>query len=575
MASTTATGCSGTSAWLAFGITITLARGPTSSGISFLILRGVKGSSSPCRSRSGALPPDHHSDCFVARPASNCASSTSGCHPESHTLASFPGAKNAMRRYVSRSSAGSFGSPAFLTAADNSFAPSKPAGYALAAAAMMTTPRTSAGWSTAVMRATQLPKACPATTAGPPPSWRIVLATSRAKSWRVSPFIGPELFPAPRGCGRTTRNPARAMPAATASKSSESRPRDGSSTTSGPEPSEIRSIRTSPYAKTSRLRSACASAVTGRIERATAKSAIAFPALSRALRKRRFMVSPFRAASRWHVASCKARIVRVDFRRRGLRSLQRSAIDLQPAGALRAEREEAALRRGEARPARGRPAQAGLPRAQPQRRGTDAGARRRRGDRLLGDHRVPRRSGAAGGDLHAEGPGRAGGDARADALHRRDAGRGRARSDLQPRVPSQIRRDERGGVRRLRRVQAPAQGVHAEDGARWVPGERHERSAGSPGENPGAHGVLDPVERRPLAPGCAAHARRRCGDAGDRAHGRPGPGKDVEGQAADRSLVRLNPGAPCVQADVLLRVPTQRAFSAPEKAGLGRRLLWV
>ncbi len=128
IASTTAAGCSGIRAWLAFGITMIVARSPNSSLISFIIARGLKGSSAACRSSSGAAPPDHHSDCLVARPAANWASSTSGCQPFSHTPASLPGAKKAVRRYYSRSASGSAMSPAFFTASDSSFAPAKPAG---------------------------------------------------------------------------------------------------------------------------------------------------------------------------------------------------------------------------------------------------------------------------------------------------------------------------------------------------------------------------------------------------------------------------------------------------------------
>ncbi|KAG1243811.1 hypothetical protein G6F65_022172 [Rhizopus arrhizus] len=52
----------------------------------------------------------------------------------------------------------------------------KPLGYCLAAAATMTTPRTSSGWSTPVVRATQLPKAWPTITTG----WRATLRITAA-----------------------------------------------------------------------------------------------------------------------------------------------------------------------------------------------------------------------------------------------------------------------------------------------------------------------------------------------------------------------------------------------------------
>jgi len=44
--------------------------------LSFIMPRGLKGSSSAWRSSSGTVPPGHHSDCLVAGPAANCASST-------------------------------------------------------------------------------------------------------------------------------------------------------------------------------------------------------------------------------------------------------------------------------------------------------------------------------------------------------------------------------------------------------------------------------------------------------------------------------------------------------------------
>ena len=56
----------------------------------------------------------------------------------------------------------------------------------------------------------------------------------------------------------------------------------------------------------------------------------------------------------------------------GLHALQRAAIDLQSAGALRAQCQGPAVRGAQARSARRRPAQAGVSRAQSQRRGADA-----------------------------------------------------------------------------------------------------------------------------------------------------------------------------------------------------------
>src|SRR5690348_8809394 len=73
------------------------------------------------------------------------------------------------------------------------------------------------------------------------------------------PLIGPRLAPMPRGCGRSTRNPSAASLCAIRSKSSAPRPRDGSSTISGPAPSSSTSICTSPREITERL--TCASAL--------------------------------------------------------------------------------------------------------------------------------------------------------------------------------------------------------------------------------------------------------------------------------------------------------------------------
>ena len=50
---------------------------------------------------------------------------------------------------------------------------------------------------------------------------------------------------------------------------------------------------------------------------------------------------------------------------------------------------------------------------------------------------------APAGELHAGGSGRARPHAHAHAFHRRDAGRRRARADLQPRLPAELPEDER------------------------------------------------------------------------------------------------------------------------------------
>src|SRR6266699_4079790 len=116
IASTTAAGCSGMRAWLASGITAIVTRPPSSSLSSFVVSRGLKGSSAAWRSSKGALPAPHHSSCRVARPAANWLAFTSGYQPSSHTLASWPGAMNVARRYFRRSSSGSVASALLVTA---------------------------------------------------------------------------------------------------------------------------------------------------------------------------------------------------------------------------------------------------------------------------------------------------------------------------------------------------------------------------------------------------------------------------------------------------------------------------
>ena len=64
---------------------------------------------------------------------------TSGWNPESHALASCPGAKNASCRYFRRSGSGSEGSAHLFTASASA------SGYRFAAAARIATPRTSSG----------------------------------------------------------------------------------------------------------------------------------------------------------------------------------------------------------------------------------------------------------------------------------------------------------------------------------------------------------------------------------------------------------------------------------------------
>src|SRR4051794_412365 len=65
IASTTAAGCSGNSAWLAFGITAIVTRSGNSSFNSFSVPFGLNGSIPACRSNSGTLPACHQSDCLT------------------------------------------------------------------------------------------------------------------------------------------------------------------------------------------------------------------------------------------------------------------------------------------------------------------------------------------------------------------------------------------------------------------------------------------------------------------------------------------------------------------------------
>src|SRR4030081_3561434 len=76
-----------------------------------------------------------------------------------------------------------------------------------------------------------------------------------------------------------------------------------------------------------------------------------------------------------------------------------------------------------------------------------------------------------------------------------------------------------------------------------------------------------PRERWAVAPGQGDHARRRRSHAGDRAHGRSRSRRYVEGHATGVALVRRDPRACRVQADVLLRLAADRAL--PAFAGKG------
>ena len=69
---------------------------------------------------------------------------------------------------------------------------------------------------------------------------RMVAATSCASTCKVRSFISPRLAPKPRGCGRSTRMPRAASCSATASRSSLPRCDEGSNTMASPSPSACR-----------------------------------------------------------------------------------------------------------------------------------------------------------------------------------------------------------------------------------------------------------------------------------------------------------------------------------------------
>ena len=113
---------------------------------------------------------------------------------------------------------------------------------------------------------------------------------------------------------------------------------------------------------------------------------------------------------------------------------------------------------------------------------------------------------APAGKFHAGRPVSAGKDARIDALHRRDAGGGSARSDLQSRLPAALCRDERGGVPGFRGIEAAAQGVHAGDGPQGISGEGYAGRARSAGAHLSSAWTMR--SRRAAGRGCKASGRR-------------------------------------------------------------------
>src|SRR5438132_14335313 len=90
IASTTAAGCSGSSAWLAFGITATVTRSGNSSFNSFSVPFGLNGSTAACKSSSGTLPAAHQSDCLTFAAATRWPSLASVHQPFSQIFGSLP-----------------------------------------------------------------------------------------------------------------------------------------------------------------------------------------------------------------------------------------------------------------------------------------------------------------------------------------------------------------------------------------------------------------------------------------------------------------------------------------------------
>src|SRR6185295_19645805 len=88
IASTTAAGCSGNSAWLAFGITAIVTRSGNSSFNSFSVPFGLNGSIPACRSNSGTLPAAQQSDCLTFAAATRWPSLASAHQPLSQILGS-------------------------------------------------------------------------------------------------------------------------------------------------------------------------------------------------------------------------------------------------------------------------------------------------------------------------------------------------------------------------------------------------------------------------------------------------------------------------------------------------------
>ena len=96
----TASGCSGSSAWPAPGISTTVIPGPMSSCSILALAGGAMVSAMGWTTRIGARPPAHQASSGVACVAAACASATARCHPPRQTAGSRPGAKKAQSYHV-------------------------------------------------------------------------------------------------------------------------------------------------------------------------------------------------------------------------------------------------------------------------------------------------------------------------------------------------------------------------------------------------------------------------------------------------------------------------------------------
>ena len=96
----TASGCSGSSAWPALGISTTVARGPMSSCGILALIGGATVSAMGWTTTNGARSPAHQALSRVACVAAACASAPARCHPPGKTAKSRLGAKKVRSYHV-------------------------------------------------------------------------------------------------------------------------------------------------------------------------------------------------------------------------------------------------------------------------------------------------------------------------------------------------------------------------------------------------------------------------------------------------------------------------------------------